>query len=361
MTMIPIQILVDDEAYAFAQEKGFVPLVERWANGSIKTHLKANVLQNGGQNAKMMADGLARKQMNAADVNRVLNQLGRMTNIKNGFLNIDNSLRDLSFDVSSICENEKALMAMAGLNIAISAADLALDAAGFFMISQKLTDTGRKIDAMAAELQDLKNLDKNAIHEQYHRLTMRWNQMADALASGTADTVKMENLLIDMNAFLEKLIDNVMDNSLEISFLLNMIYSLIVPYTVLLKSYLKDTFDGKLPGNTNEFFHLYERLLDQKYTDIVSDYWFLKCSQSNRNTVKTVNAMKLLTIECCSQADDIVDLLKIYRSGKKLDEADKEMNKAIYNHLGEIGGKLAEDLNLSPNDCIEQLKKAYEN
>lgn len=371
MSKKQVTLLVENGIADELQKKGLAEIVLRQKNAKFKAMVKCALENTQGREADNTVSNILDATMrqisnNSANIEKVNHSMKHVEagidRIDGHIVSVSNNIKNLSSNVDMIFRSTQAIQAMSFLNVGLSLANIAINVAGFTIISNHLTSMDNELRIISQKIDDIKNIEKNDIYQEFHSLTMDINTISDQMESEGKDKISsqsLEELLKKLNAFIDKIIRNIKDKTFEISELLNMIFSLLVPYTALLcvfitKYYLKNK---KLPKNYDLFIGLYDALLDDSFLDVEWKYWFFEKAESNHNTTCIMNAQKLLTLNCYTEISDRVELLSLLKTKGKVDKFDKEMDETVHRNITEVAPEVAKLLqNTSASECEQVLQ-----
>lgn len=364
--LTPLTILVDKSIADDAARKNMVEVVLRNGKAKYKAMIKcalSNASDSSGKNEifNTVLNSESANNYAIEQVNHAVRNVGKgIKKVDGHIVSLSNQVKDMSVNVDSIFKSVNMIKAMAVLNVGLSMANMAVNVIGFVVISNHLNEIDRQLVTIAGKLDDVKNLKKNELIQEFHQVTMYYNSLSDDISNGKNDLRRQEEFLIETNSFFGKLKGNIMDKSLEISDLLKMIYSLIVPYTAILNSFVTAYYleNQKLPSNYESFTEIYDSLLDDSYLDTVERYWFIDRDQNNHDTYLAIDAMMLLTIQCKAEILDRMEILKVFNTKDKLDSLNEAMNEEMTQQAEKDAMKVADALHKDPAECKQVLLSA---
>lgn len=367
--LTPLTIFVNSNVAENAAKKGMLEVALRRKDAKFKAMVKCavenNLTSSNSDTNLILNKALEVVSKNTAsleEVNHTVRNLSKNIEKVDGHLvSVAANVKNMSTNVDMIFKSTQAIKAMSALNAALSIANIAVDVVGFTIISNHLTVMDKELHDISQKLDDLKNVEKGKLIQEFHGLTMKINAISDSMALGDGATIKdMENLLIAINSFIEKLLYGVNNKSLEISELLNMIYSLIVPYTSVLSIFITKFFIKyqKFPNNFESFTNLFNLLLDDDYLETVEEYWFLDKDESNEDTICIMDAMKLLTLNCYTELSDRVEIIKQFKTEERIHAFDDKVADAAKHEATEVASEVAKLLQKNDEECDQVLRAA---
>ncbi len=234
---------------------------------------------------------------------------------------IAETTKNIASQVDSIFSCSTSVMNMAYLNTGLELANLAVDAAGYAIVSEKLSVLNTEVQAVANNLTNVVTIQKNEKIAKCQMLIMRCNSIGSKIRDD--DTVKLdglEELLIDLRAFLAEMLLNLHDEALGEEIILKMLFTLMPAYTSLFNEFLRRYYFRKtaIPANYDMFLSLYSDLNNAAFMERLTDYYFLEQKMHRTDVAEILAAQRFLCLNARVQIEDQLSLLQKLESKEKI-------------------------------------------
>lgn len=335
---VVLEMLMDSKLAEEVMEKGLAEIALRRADAKFKAMIKCQVLgaPTGSEiiPEKLMPE-LAKTSISDKSIS--LNAVRKtMHTIEQGTGMLTETARNIATQVDGIYHQVNSVMNISYLNTGISLANTAVDVAGFVVVTQKLNVLNNEVQLVANKISQVANVQKNEKIATCQKLIMRCNSMIDKLNNDEeVDLDKMENLLIDLRAFVSEMIMNLHDMALGENLVLKMIYTLLPAYTLLFNEFLRRYYFQKMsvPINYEMFMSLYEELENVGFIQKLQDYYYLQEKMRAVDVVDILNAQRLIGLNGKVQIEDQLSVFRTLESKEKVMLFEKSLNNYAENRI----------------------------
>ena len=127
-----------------------------------------------------------------------------------------------------------------GVGKTTTAANVGVDIVGFVVVGNKLNSLNSNIMDIAKEIGKIAIVQKNGKISECERLVMQFNSLSSKIQDG--DKINLDDIeswLINTKSFMSEMISNLASDALGEEIILNMLYTLLPSYTIMLGFYLK--------------------------------------------------------------------------------------------------------------------------
>lgn len=357
--MVALEMLVKRSVADELSQKGLAEIALRRSDAKFRAIVKAIVP---GENTlseelvqKIQPSALKMSISETASVSNVRNVMRTFSqNLETNMMNLSSVTRNMSVQVDHIFQLTNAIRTISFVNTGISLANLAVDVAGFVIINQKLNTVNYEIRHVLSEVTKLSDLAKNEKISECQKLVMKYNSLSSKiLNSEPVNNDDIDNLLIDMKAFISEMIRNLLDNTLDKDLLLDMIYILMPAYTQLLNEYNKRIYYSKqcLPANYDTFMTLYTELENNDLRKNLQDHYFLKRKMHSQDVIDLLNAKTLVGLNQKVLIEDQVSMMNLLETQEKAEAFDLELDDIVKSFTREKIPAIARDCGISEVEC----------
>jgi len=355
---VVLEMLVKRSVADEISQKGLAEIALRRADAKFKAMVKCKVLGDGIKeelSEKIASSAMKLNITDSISMNDIRSTMWTYGyNDNNNIKNIAAATKNLSVQVDNIFRMSNVIRNLSYINTGISLVNLAVDVVGFMVINNKLKTLDSNMKTVTNELRKLTNIAKNEKISVFQKLVMKYTQLSSKIVnSDTVSDDEIENLLIDMRAFISEMFMNLQDNALEKELLLEIIYVLLPAYTQLLNDFIKRTYFHKqcLPANYNNFTSLYEELENRNFTSILAEYFFLNKKMHSQDVIDLLYTQSLMVVNQKVLIEDQASLLKMLGSGEQFDAFELELDKIVKSTLQEKIPVIAKDAGVDKEDC----------
>lgn len=283
---------------------------------------------------------------------------------QNGKLNsISGQLLQMAPKFDDVFKNMNVIKSLECMNVALNALNLGATIVGFVIISQKINEVDKKLQAVEVKIDKLGNYHKNELSAEYHELAMRFNSITNKMKNKeTIDFDSLEDLLIDMNKFLkDKAIKNIEDRAIDPDLLLSMVNTLLPSYTILLKLYLTEHYLAfeRMPDNCSSFLGIYQDLKEEKFIESVHDYFFLDKELSGYDSLMAVTIEQVLVNDELIQIFDRISIVKAVGSKAEYEKLDSLLNTTVKEYALEMAKKNEKDTDIDLELIADAVNRTY--
>lgn len=338
---VVLEMLMDSKLAEEVMEKGLAEIALRRADAKFKAMIKCKVL--GAPTGSEIVPEKIRPELakiSMSDKSLSLNAVRKtMHNIEQGTGMLTQTTRNIAAQVDGIYHQVNSVMNISYLNTGISLANTAVDVAGFVVVTQKLNVLNNEVQLVANKISQIANVQKNEKIASCQKLIMRCNSMIDKLNNDDeVDLDKMENLLIDLRAFISEMIMNLHDMALGENLILKMIYTLMPAYTLVFNEFMRRYYFQKksVPINYEMFMSLYEELENVGFIQKLQDYYYLQEKMRAVDVVDILNAQRLIGLNGKVQIEDQLSVFRALESKEKVMLFERSLNNYAENRIKQV-------------------------
>lgn len=358
-----MEILLDvpeREAYELV-EKGFGEVVFRDGAKKFDRFIKCGVLESDGidkgqkdELIKNLKNMIQNKDHDLKDVRKALQIADKKAALA------DRNFKDMAANVDALADGIKNLDKMAALNIGLDLVNIAVDVAGFVIIANKINCLSSEINDISKKIDQVLTLQKTEKYESCQKLLMRFNSFTDSVKhDDNVDMGVLENLIIDMRAFISGMIMNLINGGLMMEDVLPMINLLLPAYTLLVCEHLDRYYfkNEDLPSNYEMFISLYDEMLTQQFIEKLEDYYMFNIRLNHLDMTDAVNTQILMFINEKTQIEDQLTILKELKTKEKVLNYRAAVEEAINRYIEDVLPELSERTGITETVCREVLLK----
>ncbi|MBQ3802718.1 MAG: hypothetical protein II845_03380 [Oscillospiraceae bacterium] len=325
--LVKLEMLVNQADVPQLLKQDVLKIVTRRTNGQILPYIDAR-FPGDMQKAQEVAQQVlgAGSIFNLEEVRGALRSAGR--NLKS----LNTTCKNMSVQVDQIFKAVNSVQNLAYLNAGLSLANIAVNVAGFALISAKLNSLSAEVRSLSGRVNQIANILKNERISEFQKLTMRYNQMSGKLeANEQIDLNELENLIIEMRAFISEMVRNLNEEALQEDIILEIVFTMIPAYTSLLCEFVKMYYFVKQSEapNYTMFLSLYDELEDSDVKQRMFDYYMLEKKLKNLDVIDVMNAQSLLGINGRVQVEDELDLVRIMETEEKYSEFSRHVDEYV--------------------------------
>ncbi len=305
-------------------------VVARYANAKFKAFEKCKII-NTVASEKTSVEKLAATIEKNAERNRkaISGIADALAKNANSLAALSDTQKKIVNNVDQMFKSAKALKGIAYLNTGLAVANLAVDIAGFVIISKKLNVLSKELNS---KMDKVINKDKNDLIAEHKELFMRFGFTAGRINNGEDVPFKeYEELVTDFSAYISKMESNVIDNVVDTGLGLEIIYTLLPAYSLIFNEYTKAYFlkNSQKPANYEYMYQLYDDLLSEEFKQSIEDYYFLKRDKTSIEVIDISNLHRLMVLNDKIIANDIMQLLTKLGNAEKITEFNAEVDKCV--------------------------------
>lgn len=228
---------------------------------------------------------------------------------------ISRDIKTILSRVGEICVSLNVVKDISYLNLGIGLVNLGTEIAGIIYIGKRLNDVQKSIEQLSTQIGQLKSMLTNERISYFHRLCLRFGSISVRLKDNDlVDRKEIEELLIDMRAFISEMIRNLYYDAIDAEIILEMIFTLLSAYVSLLDVFVRDYYfeKGRFQDNLETYsIQLFNELLDDKFIKIIGDYLVVKKGLQISEALSALQTQQLLVANCMLQHQDNIDLIKL--------------------------------------------------
>ena len=364
MAEIPFTILIDQTIADEIAKKNMAELVLRRTDATYRSFIKCAIDHSAGSEKEVLQTAMSVATNNSLSMDQI-NSI--MSPIRNGLVSGQNKLnhivsiaRNNALNIDSVLKSTQVIKFGTFLNTGLELANIGITIAGFVMMSRKLNLLDEELKKALNMLDAAEKRDRNRFYAEYHKLVMLTNKALDSIRLNQINLDDLETLIISLNTFVENCVNDIKSNSRNIGDMLKMIFSLITPYTAVLKAFLTEYYykNHIFPGNYSSFLGLYDLLLDPGLLKTEFNYMFLDQDMTNRDTISTLDTQMALIIDARTLITDYKELLEVFKTKENMGIVEDEINESVTSRSKEIAPEIAAQLQVSPKYCEQVLAQA---
>ena len=261
--------------------------------------------------------------------------------------------------VGEICVSLNVVKTISYLNMGIGLVNLGTEIAGIIYIGKRLNDVQKSIGQLSTQIGQLKTMLTNERISYFHRLCLRFGSISVRLRDNDfVDRKEIEELLIDMRAFMSEMIRNIYYDAIDAEIILEMIFTLLSAYVSLLNVFVRDYYfeKGRFQDNIETYSNqLFSELLDDKFIKIVGDYLVVKKGLQISEALSALQTQQLLVTNCMLQHQDNIDLIKLLGTKKDYLTLMNALNQYSEDEMEKLIPIIEKKTGRS--DCREVIKK----
>ena len=312
------------------QKKGITEIVTRQADAKFKAMIKCNIV-NGTDVQRKAAEKLLSAVGNNAERNRKAVD-GILSALKEGANNLQalsDTQKSIAGSMDKMFGSMNVVKAMTFLNTGLLLADLAVDVAGFVVISNKLNELSKELNG---KLDKVVNKGKNDLIGEYQQYLMHFGNTAQKISIGEKVSFdEYQDLLGEMRPYISKMKSNIIEGVLDTGLALEIIYTLLPAYALIFNEYTKAYYmeKGQKPANYDFMFSLYDEIGSPEMIKTIQDYYFLDRGLTSLEALDVSNMHALMVVNDKIITNDIMQLLISLGDKDKIVEFNNEVDRIV--------------------------------
>lgn len=357
--LVALEMLVDKLVADEVLKKGIAEIALRRADAKFKAMVKCGV-----HGAPVAGDTVPQKII--SNLMKLSNQNTYSQNQVSKALRIVDKntkalaavTKNMAVSVDSIYQMTNAVMNVSYLNAGISMANLAVDAAGFVIVTEKLNVLSSEVQEISVKIDRIVNVQKNEKISKCQKLIMQCKTMATKIKDqDSVDLDALEALIIDLRAFISDMMRNLNDNALSEDVVLRIVFTLLPAYTCLFSDFVQRYYYQKnsIPVNYDSFLSLYDELGTDNFIQTVENYYFLEQNKHAAEVVDILNAGRLLALNGKVQVEDQLALMRALETRENVILFDKEIKRHVEKRIAGMIPELAQECGLDEAECKKYL------
>lgn len=365
--LVALEMLVKKSVADEVAQKGLAEIALRRADAKFKAMVKCQILGKA-----VASEGVPQKvassamQLSIPGTNSMESIRGTLRAFEKGIGSRVTALtattKNMALQVDSIYSLTSSVRSLSYLNTGISMANLAVDVAGFIVVNDKLNVLNSEVQLVANNINKIANVQKNEKISDCQKLIMRFNSMSSKIQSGDEVNLDdLENLIIDMRAYISEMILNLHDESLGSELVLKIIFSLLPAYTLLFGEFTKRHYYEKLclPANYDMFLKLYDELEEENFKEKLHDYYFLDQKMHSQEVLDALNAQTLIGLNGKVQIEDQSSMLQMLETKEKVEAFDRGLDSFVHSWAKEKIPVIAKDSGVSKKECLKVFDSVF--
>lgn len=225
-----------------------------------------------------------------------------------------------------------ALSSLSFLNVALSAAGIAVNLKEFHDIKAQLAVMQQSLEEVKSMLSDLKEVEEVKEITLYGKVLGNYSGLLEKVRLGEKITREELRIIVqDTDLLVNELYTLLMKGLLEDKeSLLSCIFNLLPVYTDLLVRY--DTVYREQPNASgwdldhDKWMKVFQDLSSEAFLNKFNVYSFIDCRCSHREATSAVRSLQYILAKDMEQVNDNQALLALLGSKEKLDELDQDLS-----------------------------------
>lgn len=339
-----LHLNVDEDIKKIIADKKYAEIVIREANARISAIVKCAIDSSNDQTKKEKVIENAINGFGALDENSFIkdakNICNELKDLQHGFLDMKDTARQTVSLLDNCFEGINSLKIMQATNTAISFSNLVTTASGIVIISNKLDniskdlrDVARRIDSLEHKMDQSLSMQRNAIIGEYKSIVKHYYTIAMRISDNdNISPLEINELLITISEFLDNMFRNFISNAFNDELAISMMYSLVNPYTSLIREYLIRYFclNEKIPANYADHLETLNIFLDDDFCNKVKEYYFIEKGMSNRDSINVFNTEVMEITNSVVKVRDIKDLLLQLKTKENYSRFEEALNEEVH-------------------------------
>lgn len=352
---VDLDLLVEKSVADEISRKGLAEIALRRSDAKFRAMIKCKVLgTTSGEHVipETLIDNALNSgilpQTNITQIRGVLRHLS----------SISNSTKTMAIQVDGIYQSFNVVKEISYLNTGLMLANLVMNSLSYAIVGQELKSLNKEVINIYDKLEHVASVQKNDKISECQILIMKSNTLLTKIEYDEPFNLDdLETVLIEMCAFISKMIRNFYDKALDKDILLEMIYSLLPTYSLLLNEFVKRYYfiRHRQPANYKVFMDLFDMLISSEFREIKEDYYFLNKKKNSVDVLDILNAQDLLAINDSISIDDQLKMLGILGSETEYGEFEKGLEFFARSRIKEIIPKLASQSEMDEEKCAQLL------
>lgn len=350
--MVELGLLVEKTVADEVARKEIAEIALRRADAKFKAMVKCKVLGEPVGNDELLLK--VAHNVQKLNLPKIESIRGTLRNIDINSGEISNVVKNMSIQFDGVLGSLKSLKNISYLNTGISLANLAVDVAGFMVISDKLTEIDGSLNRIDSNTLKLLGIAKNDLIQEYENHLMKARHIYSKIINDEqTDLEQFCGVILELRNFIQKLINHSVDNTFDEELLSEMIFTLMPAYTFLLSEYTKQYYFQKHRKDVNydNFISLYDKLANLDIIKKLFDHLILDSEMSIIDATDAVNAQVLFALNNKVQIEDNMRLIEILDTKEKLSELDKELKIIMKDDIQKDIPKIVEECEIEDEEC----------
>jgi len=255
----------------------------------------------------------------------------------------------------------QAVAALQFVQIGLQAANIAVDIAGFIYIAKQMEGLSRQLESIADEISKVKEIQIAEIREDCEMLRMDFNSFADKIQNGRKiNTDVLENYLKRSRSFIGKLVQLMLNDTIDTECILNMIYTIIPAYTSLLCVFLRAYYyeEKSTPQNYETFLEVFSELNSKKFRSAVQEYYLVDKDFSYSDVVSILNVQTTTLFNERLEIDDQLQLIEAFGDDETYRRFEEALEAAAKKEIIDRADEIADKCGQYANECRQILSSA---
>jgi len=360
--MMSIELFVKDALADELQKDGFAEIVCRRADAKFREMIKCKLLTSSKSDRSSLekisakALGLDVKASDMLDIRKSINSINANSrDMKNALEKIPSSIKNIVTRMDGVYQGIDALKELSYMNIALSMVTLAVDVAGFMIVSDKL---GLMTDSLSEISETVENIAVVQINEklkELDKLIMDYNELASAIQDG--DYIKLEIIaewLKHAKTYISEMLSNFSSNAINVDILLRIICTLMPLYSIMLSFYFKQYYfeKNKRSPNYELYLGVFDTIMKISLDKRMIDYYFLEKNYSLMDATNITESQLLLSLNAKILIEDQQVLLEKLKTKEAFETFEKRIESIVDRRVVEVIQEFSEDTEITQEECI---------
>lgn len=375
MSLIPITVLTDPSTASQIESNGLAEVVLRRANSQYRSMIKCPLVDNSRDDFQQLANAALRQSSSGTGISELkhaVQGINRNVSLNHGYLSkISADVMNLSSQVDQIYSGINIVQSLSFLNVGLGLANIAVSAAGYYILSKKLStmenNLKSELDSLSTGITDIKSNQVNEKYGDFRKLILRYNSLSVKIQNHeyvSADS--LDTLLTDINRFYNEILMDYCNKSYPAELSLNILFTLLGAYSALFDYFLYSYFDehyssscvDPLPPNYTSYLQLYVDLLSDKFNKVTFNYLFLNEKMHYVDTINALTGMNPLVLKYSTDVIDRADIISKIHDRQEIRKLDESISASVEKYAAETLPDLATSLGYAPDVSDQFLKVA---
>lgn len=358
----PVQLLVDPAIAEMIKKNGIAEIVIRRKDKKFFQFINAKIADNqvSEEAKKRLLD--AAMNIKASDgkiADSIRNAIDKINLANKKLPSIDSGLKSVSKKIESVFKLSSVVRAIPYINVALTAANIGVDIAGFVIIAKKMKGLSEQINQIAVELSYIKDISVENMRSDCEKLCLDYNTIVTKIHDGDKlERDDLEEYLKQAKPYISKLIRLLLKGSVDAETLLNMVFTLLPAYTSVLCLFLRLYYFEKhsTPFNYDSFLEVYQEINDSQFRDAVQDYYLLNKGYSYRDVIDILNVQVVSVFNERLEIEDQLDLIKVFGTDEAYCEFERALDAAVEKEIEKRADEIAEKCGECSEECRRILR-----
>lgn len=363
--MVSVELLVNDVFADELQNDGFAEIAFRRSDAKfremIKCKLATDAKTNGSSYEELSSKALG-LDVKAGDIHAIRKNINSInansSDIKEALERMPSSFKNMVTRMDGIYQGMDAVKGLAYMNIGLSMVNMAVDLIGFKIVSDNLGKLNESLVEISKTIEKMAVVQSNERIKDCDKLIMQFNSLASKIQDDDCvDMDKVDNWLIEAKAYISEMLSNLSNRAMSIEVLLNMIYTLIPSYSIMLSYYLKQYYfqKQKRPLNYDIYLSLFDKIMEDSLDKKLFDYYVLEKHYSLMDAANITDAQLLLSLNAKILIEDQQVMMESLKTKENFEAVDKKIDNIAHERFEEMIQALSDETGISQEEYAQLL------